>query len=189
MLRSGLFLFDIYCDEEYPAKPPKLRLRTTGAGSVRFNPNLYANGYVCLSLINTWSAPVPEMRWQPEKSTLLQVLVSIQGLVLVKLPFYCEPGFDSYAGTAEGKRRERESENGGYQRIRENTLKWAIIDQIEHPPRGFEDTVRKHFKMKRDYIVRIATQWVQEAEEHEAEAHATTLRQLLQRFEVMDSST
>ena len=27
---------------------------TTGAGTIRFNPNLYSNGTVCLSLLGTW---------------------------------------------------------------------------------------------------------------------------------------
>lgn len=32
-------------------------LATTGGGKVRFNPNLYNNGKVCLSLLGTWSGP------------------------------------------------------------------------------------------------------------------------------------
>jgi hypothetical protein len=35
---------------------------------VRFNPNLYINGKVCLSLLGTWSGP----SWNPKTSTLLQ---------------------------------------------------------------------------------------------------------------------
>jgi baculoviral IAP repeat-containing protein 6 len=56
----GVFLFDIYCEDQYPNVPPKVNLMTTGQGSVRFNPNLYANGYVCLSLLGTWRGNVHE---------------------------------------------------------------------------------------------------------------------------------
>ena len=31
-----------------------MHLRTTGGGTVRFNPNLYNSGKVCLSLLGTW---------------------------------------------------------------------------------------------------------------------------------------
>jgi len=29
-------------------------LMTTGGGTCRFNPNFYANGKVCLSILGTW---------------------------------------------------------------------------------------------------------------------------------------
>jgi Ubiquitin-conjugating enzyme len=39
---GGLFEFDIFAPEEYPAVPPKVHLNTTANGQIRFNPNLYA---------------------------------------------------------------------------------------------------------------------------------------------------
>ncbi len=51
---GGLFEFDCFIPLEYPNKPPLMHLRTTGGGSVRFNPNLYNCGKVCLSLLGTW---------------------------------------------------------------------------------------------------------------------------------------
>ena len=51
---GGLFEFDCLIPLEYPHKPPLMHLRTTGGGSVRFNPNLYNTGKVCLSLLGTW---------------------------------------------------------------------------------------------------------------------------------------
>lgn len=47
--------------------------------------NLYEDGKVCLSILGTWSGEKSET-WQPSRSSLLQALVSIQGLVLVKEP-------------------------------------------------------------------------------------------------------
>ena len=52
---SGCFVFDIYFPANYPKVPPKVNLDTTGAGTVRFNPNLYNCGKVCLSLLGTWA--------------------------------------------------------------------------------------------------------------------------------------
>lgn len=50
----GAYLFDIHFEDNYPNNPPKVNLTTTGSGSIRFNPNLYACGKVCLSLLGTW---------------------------------------------------------------------------------------------------------------------------------------
>lgn len=47
---------------------------TTGGGSVRFNPNLYNCGKVCLSLLGTWSGP----SWDPTTSTILQVCGALE---------------------------------------------------------------------------------------------------------------
>ena len=60
---------------------------TTKGGKYRLNPNLYAEGKVCLSLLGTWSGP----GWVPGKSTLLQVLVSIQAMILCEEPIANEP--------------------------------------------------------------------------------------------------
>lgn len=40
----GLFEFDMFCCNDFPTSPPKLRFRTTGGGIAAFNPNLYVNG-------------------------------------------------------------------------------------------------------------------------------------------------
>ena len=66
---------------------------TTGGGTVRFNPNLYNCGKVCLSLLGTWSGQDGET-WNKDTSTFLQVLVSIQSLILVEDPYFNEPGWE-----------------------------------------------------------------------------------------------
>jgi len=50
----------------------QVNLQTTGQGAVRFNPNLYNCGKVCLSLLGTWRGETGE-NWDPDTSTLLQV--------------------------------------------------------------------------------------------------------------------
>jgi ubiquitin-protein ligase len=54
---GGCFVFDMFLPADYPQKPPCCLITTTGGSRVRFNPNLYANGKVCLSLLGTWSGP------------------------------------------------------------------------------------------------------------------------------------
>mgnify|MGYP000902727291 CR=1 FL=1 len=58
---NGLFEFDILLGASYPSAPPTVNFVTTGGGKVRFNPNLYNCGKVCLSLLGTWSGP----GWDP----------------------------------------------------------------------------------------------------------------------------
>ena len=66
----GAFEFDLYFPPTYPQSCPKCTLKTTGNGNVRFNPNLYANGKVCLSLLGTWRGTATE-NWDPKVSTCL----------------------------------------------------------------------------------------------------------------------
>ena len=40
----GIFEFDAFCPEDYPASPPRFQFRTTGGGRAGFNPNLYPCG-------------------------------------------------------------------------------------------------------------------------------------------------
>jgi ubiquitin-conjugating enzyme E2 O len=76
------------------------------SGGLRLNPNLYECGKVCLSLLNTWTGKGNE-KWMPKKSTMLQVLVSIQALILNAKPFFNEPGYDDRYPGAEGERKSK----------------------------------------------------------------------------------
>mmetsp|Transcript_31518 Transcript_31518/g.101201 ORF Transcript_31518/g.101201 Transcript_31518/m.101201 type:complete len:346 (-) Transcript_31518:329-1366(-) len=96
--RGLLFVFDVQLTADYPNEPPSVYYHARGVKE-RLNPNLYENGKVCLSLLGTWSGP----GWDPGHSTVLQILVSIQGLVLVDRPYYNEPGNEKHERTVEGE--------------------------------------------------------------------------------------
>lgn len=180
---SGAFLFDVYCSPEYPRSSPNVNLATTGGGSVRFNPNLYNCGKVCLSLLGTWRGGGRSEEWT-EKSTMLQVLVSIQALILVKYPYYNEPGVESQIGTPEGERGQRTSSNGGYEYLRVATIQWAMVDQLRNPPAGFEEVIRQHFRLKRRHILEVSDQWLAEATVSDTAGHATSLRRQVEALRV-----
>ncbi|XP_077590037.1 ubiquitin-conjugating enzyme E2 Z isoform X4 [Stigmatopora nigra] len=85
---GGFFLFLFRCPPDYPIHPPRVKLITTGQNTVRFNPNFYRNGKVCLSILGTWTGPA----WSPAQS-ISSVLISIQSLMTEK-PYHNEPGFE-----------------------------------------------------------------------------------------------
>ncbi|PHU04520.1 putative ubiquitin-conjugating enzyme E2 26 [Capsicum chinense] len=98
---DGLFVFDVLFPQNYPNVPSMVSYYS---GGLRLNSNLYNYGKVFLGLLNTWSGKGNE-KWLPKISTMLQVLVSIQALILNANPFFDEPGYEtSYAG-CEGERR------------------------------------------------------------------------------------
>lgn len=70
---AGFFYFLLRFPRDYPMSPPKAKLLTTGNGNVRFNPNLYDCGKVCLSILGTWEGP----GWSPCHD-ICSVLISIQ---------------------------------------------------------------------------------------------------------------
>ncbi|EKX50408.1 hypothetical protein GUITHDRAFT_44246, partial [Guillardia theta CCMP2712] len=151
----GLFLFDVFFPDLYPDVPPLLLLRTTGNGLVRFNPNLYSDGKVCLSLLGTWHGEA----WNPSSSTFLQVLVSIQSLILVDQPYFNEPGYELQKSSPEGRRRSREYNDT----IRLNTVRYAMLEHLRNPPMGFEDLVRAHFKELRNFVLGECRRWARES--------------------------
>jgi ubiquitin-protein ligase len=94
---GGMFEFHMILPPNYPTQPPKVQLMTTGENTIRFNPNLYPNGKVCLSLLGTWVGP----RWNPRGSNLSEVILAILGQIMgTKNPLSNEPGFDLVQGTA-----------------------------------------------------------------------------------------
>ncbi|CAN6347806.1 unnamed protein product [Urochloa humidicola] len=100
--QDGIFFFYLQLPPSYPTVPPLVMYHSFGLCA---NPNLYPSGTVCLSLLNTIGGKGSEL-WSPESSSLLQVVVSIQGLVLIAQPYYNETGYMAQIGTPEGSRNE-----------------------------------------------------------------------------------
>jgi len=146
---NGCFEFDFFFPGDYPRSPPLVSLLTTGNQTVRFNPNLYANGRVCLSLLNTWDGR-PEEKWNEQTSSLLQVLVSIQSLVLVQEPYFNEPGYESLRGTASGNAASAEYDAN----VREGTVRWAMLEVLQRPPACFQEVIFV-FILSKHHLIRI----------------------------------
>lgn len=128
---GGFFYFFVKFPPDYPIKPPKVKLMTTGKETVRFNPNLYRNGKVCLSILGTWSGP----GWSPANN-LSSVLLSIQSLMNEK-PYHNEPGFEENGGYKHplaAKQRQPNQADPVEQYnaiIRHETLRVAVLDIVD----------------------------------------------------------
>ena len=83
------FVFDFHLNTTFPSAPPSTYFYSWAHDSGHINPNLYKDGTVCLSLLGTWYSTNDSETWS-KKSTVLQIIVSIMGLVLVKEPYYSE---------------------------------------------------------------------------------------------------
>ena len=84
---GGNYFFEFNFPADYPHSPPKVKYCTNG-NNVRFNPNLYTCGKVCVSLLNTWRGE----QWTSCQS-ISTVLLTLCTL-LCKDPLLNEPGVD-----------------------------------------------------------------------------------------------
>ncbi|XP_053613474.1 baculoviral IAP repeat-containing protein 6 isoform X2 [Plodia interpunctella] len=156
---NGCFILDVYFPAEYPAVPMLINLETTGRHSVRFNPNLYNDGKVCLSVLNTWHGR-PEEKWNAHTSSFLQVLVSIQSLILVPEPYFNEPGYERSRGTRVGSSASLEYNSNIYQAC----VRWAMLDHLRSPEPCFKEVIQTHFWIKRNEIMQTVANWITELE-------------------------
>ncbi|KAJ7654720.1 hypothetical protein B0H17DRAFT_1099703 [Mycena rosella] len=137
---GGLFEFDCFMPLTYPATPPLMHLRTTGGGTV------------CLSLLGTWPGR-PEEQWS-SSSTLLQVLVSIQSMILIDAPYYNEPG--------HGQANPNAQVSINYNReISLQTCRWAMVDWLKDAHKGglWKDVIASHFTIRKDKIRQKIVEW------------------------------
>jgi ubiquitin-protein ligase len=155
---SGCIIFDVYCPPEFPKINPKITCHTSGANGIRYGPNLYDNGKVCMTILGTFSGNQSE-KWIEGTSSIHQIAISIQSMMLVEKPYFCEPGHASYYGTPEGENKSRDYNNN----IRMYTMESAILRVLKNPPEEFEDVIKKHFTLKADRIKETCAKWVEEA--------------------------
>ena len=151
---KGFYFFEFVYPLDYPMVPPVAKYLTQGtlnnlnsksSFSVRFNPNLYVNGKVCLSMLNTWNGP----GWVPT-NTMSNVLVAIQALVLNNEPLRNEPGYEH----AEKEVIDKYSDLIAYA-----NMKISVFEMILNPPIPyFQDKLYlfflQHKAYYRDFIIK-----------------------------------
>lgn len=86
---GGNYFYEFNFPYDYPHRPPQVIFLNMGGkyGNTRFHPNMYKNGKMCLSILNTWRGD----QWTGCQSirTILLTILSI----LDNAPLLHEPGF------------------------------------------------------------------------------------------------
>ena len=134
---NGFFFFKFEFPTNYPWSPPKV-IYSTNDGKTRFNPNLYRDGKVCLSILNTWKGEA----WsscQTIKSILLTLLT-----VLNDKPLLNEPGVTeyhdefhkyneiiTYKSYEYALLRQYQKNNNEFERFRENMKTYVAQNKSE----------------------------------------------------------
>ena len=119
----GFHFFSIQIPNGYPLDPPKVKYQT-GDGRTRFNPNLYVDGKVCLSIIGTWAGPP----WSAV-FTFGTVLLSIKSMIMNETPLINEPGYEKV---------DKKMIDDYTHFVEHQNLKVALLQQLLNIPKDFE---------------------------------------------------
>lgn len=138
---NGFYFFEFNFPETYPFNPPKVKFHTYD-GFTRFNPNLYINGNVCLSILNTWEGE----KWSACQS-IRSILLTLT-TVLNDKPLLNEPGI-----TIEHKDFEVYNELLEYKNVEISILKYLEKTNLNYNFYIFYKNMVDHFIEKYDSIV------------------------------------
>ena len=132
---GGYYFFDINFPADYPFSPIKVKTLTQD-GTTRFNPNMYVEGKVCLSILNTWhDGP----QWSSVQ-TLESVLLVLMADVLSANPLTNEPAYYNTGLSDPAKMYNR--------MIFHANVKTAVLTMLQSPPPfalPFTETMRAVF--------------------------------------------
>lgn len=154
---DGLFFFDFQLSADYPKAPPHCHY--ISYCSDRLNPNLYEDGKVCISLLGTWSGKGTEV-WT-STSNLLQVIISIQGLILVNEPYFNEAGYEKQKGSQQGKENSRM-----YNEMAVLKLVQSMSKLIINPPPVFKEEISQHFAQHANKLCERLESWLDISENY-----------------------
>ena len=136
---GGFYFFELYFPIDYPHSPPSVIYSTNGE-NIRFNPNLYVNGKVCISLLNTWRGE----QWT-SCQTLSTILLNLCTL-LCNNPLLNEPGITM-----------KHPDVSKYNKVIEfKNIDIAIIQMMKKMPaqfEGFYPLMKEHFLKNKDALL------------------------------------
>ena len=137
---GGFYFFEVNFPIDYPHSPPVVLYKTNG-DNVRFNPNLYVNEKVCISLLNTWRGE----QWT-SCQTLSTILLNLCTL-LTNEPLLNEPGITS-----------KHPDMNRYNRLIEyKNIDIAMVRMMKTPPgehfEGFKPFMKTHFIKNHEIVL------------------------------------
>ena len=157
---GGMFEFHLYFPNNYPGSPPQIHLVTTGGNTVRFNPNLYEGGKVCLSLLGTWSGE----QWNPNINCMTHVIQAISVMILSDQPVQNEPAYSSsmYFDSEDKQETSEILMVRKYKfQIKFYVLKYALLEHLKNHSSLFYPLFCQIFKTKRETILNSCEKYLQ----------------------------
>lgn len=130
---NGFYFFEFNFLDNYPFSPPKVKFHNYD-GFTRFNPNLYINGYVCLSILNTWEGE----KWSSCQS-IRSILLTLSS-ILNESPLLNEPGF-----TADHPNLKEYNEILEFKNVEISILKYLEKTNLIYPFHHFYPTLVNKF--------------------------------------------
>lgn len=140
----GYYFFEFKFYENYPYQPPHVIYRTND-GIIRYNPNFYKAGKVCLSILNTW----PGERWS-SCQTLRSILITLQ-MTMNDEPLKNEPGVNDD--------KHKEAIKIYNEIIYYKNIDFVILEYLKHPEKIpdkfsiFYDSMKDEFNKNKDNIL------------------------------------
>lgn len=144
---GGYYFFEFSYPTDYPHSPPKIKYCTNG-NNIRFNPNLYVCGKVCVSLLNTWKGD----QWT-SCQTISTVLLTLCTL-LCKDPLLNEPGVN----------KNHKDMNNYNEIIEYSNLNIAVCDIAAKKPSVFIDFFNYFYPFIKENFNKNYNAWVEHAE-------------------------
>lgn len=137
----GFYFFSFEFTENYPFKPPKVTFMTYD-GVTRFHPNLYINGKVCLSILNTWKGDA----WTSCQS--LETILMNLTMLFDSKPLLNEPGVNI-------RHPEVIPYNSliAYQNINHSLMKYLDVENIPFYFKVFHDIIIDKIKNNHTKII------------------------------------
>jgi ubiquitin-protein ligase len=136
---NGFYFFNIHFPMNYPFTPPRFKF-LNAIDNIRFHPNFYVDGYVCLSVLNTWG----KNEWSPCQN-IVSIASTIQS-VMNENPIINEPEFENETGTI--------SQN--YCKIIEYyNLKGSVYKILKSPIYNFKKVIENYFLSNYDKYYKL----------------------------------
>ncbi len=136
---NGYYFFEFNYTNNYPYEPPIVKFINPNI-NVRFHPNFYKKGKICLSILNTWHGP----GWTASQNTsnILTTILSI----MHKYPIQNEPGWENETGI----KSQNYNNVIAYHNIADSIIK--NIENIPFDFRIFQEICNKKFLKNKDKI-------------------------------------
>jgi ubiquitin-protein ligase len=150
---GGFFIFHLFFPYDYPLSAPKIQLITTNGNTIRFNPNLYNNGKVCLSLLGTWSGE----QWNPHINNIVHIIQAITVMILTDQPIMNEPAYSSmeYFDDHEEKiilHDKLQMVKKYKYDLKYHVFKYALLSHFKNPDPLLGNTIQNMIFEKKDDI-------------------------------------